>query len=150
MGLFSREQFVHEQLPVVAHHFSADASVVVLVLDALASARVERFHGDHDFVVVIFVGFAVAELAAGGLTTLEAAVCVHAAASPLKRVPGETPPPTKDATPGTLLGGCPRLPGSVGQGHSLRLSPAGGARGIFSSANQGPLWRFGTPAPRAR
>jgi hypothetical protein len=58
-GLLGRQHFIHEQFPVVAHNFPADASVVVLVLDALASARVESFLGEDDVVVAVFVEIAV-------------------------------------------------------------------------------------------
>ena len=72
-GLLGRQYFIHEQFPVVAHNFPADDSVVILVLDAVESARVESFLGE-DVVVVVFVEIAVDKPPAGRLLTFEAAV----------------------------------------------------------------------------
>jgi hypothetical protein len=72
-------------VPVVADDAMADRSVVVLVLNAFTATRVKRLPGDHDFVVVIFVVFAIAATPARGLPVLEGTVCVHTA-SPLCQV----------------------------------------------------------------
>lgn len=48
----------------------ADASVVVLVLDSLATARIHCFLSDDDFVVAVFELFAVDKLPAGCLLVL--------------------------------------------------------------------------------
>jgi hypothetical protein len=63
----------------------ADTPVVILVLDALASALVDGFAGDDDFVVVIFVVVSRDLSAAGCLLAGKTAVVVHRRASPLLR-----------------------------------------------------------------
>ena len=70
-GLLGRQHFIHEQFPVVAHNFPADASVVVLVLDALATARVASFQGEDDDDDVVVVEIAVDKPRAGRLLTFE-------------------------------------------------------------------------------
>src|SRR6187401_2860922 len=81
--LFVRLHLVHEHLLVVAHDAARDAAVVILVLDALASARVHGFTGHDDLIVVIFIVLAIDETAAGSLLGLEGTVCVHYAPPPL-------------------------------------------------------------------
>src|SRR5262245_21584372 len=58
---------------------AADSAVVIFVLDALTSAVVDRFSGDHDLVVVIFVAMSPDHAAAGCMLAGEATVVVHAA-----------------------------------------------------------------------
>jgi hypothetical protein len=76
-------QLVGQYASIVANDPVADTPVVILVLDALAPAVVDRFPGDDDLVVVIFVVVSPDRAAAGCLLTDEAAVVVHAAPPPL-------------------------------------------------------------------
>src|SRR5688572_32069852 len=96
----------------MANDPAADASVVILVLDALTSAVVDGFAGDDDFVVVIFVVVSADQAAAGCLLAGEAAVVVHAA-----------PPLCYEMTWGT-----PPTPTNEYRLRSLRRAWPGGAR----------------------
>jgi hypothetical protein len=66
---------------------AADSAVVILVQDALTSAVVEDFPGDHDLVVVIFVAMSSDQTAAGCLLAGEATVVVHAAPPSVTKSP---------------------------------------------------------------
>ena len=76
----------------------ADSAVVVLVLDALTPAGVERLPGDDDLVVVILVVFSVDDAAAGCLLAYEVAVRVHD--PPRYELPGSPRRRNDCATPG--------------------------------------------------
>jgi hypothetical protein len=81
---------------------AADGAVVILVLDALTSAVVDGFSGDHDLVVVIFVAMSRNHAAAGCLLADEATVVVHAAPPSVTKSPWGTAADTdyESAAPG--------------------------------------------------
>jgi hypothetical protein len=78
-GLFGRQYFVDEQPSVVSHNPAADGAIVVLMLHAVASTRVQGFLGDEALVVMVLEVLAIDALPAGRLLRFEAAVRVHVA-----------------------------------------------------------------------
>jgi hypothetical protein len=69
--LFFEEQFVHQDPSVVADYLTADASVVIFVLDAPASAPVISFLGEYRLLVLILVAVSVHDPPARCLLTTE-------------------------------------------------------------------------------
>jgi hypothetical protein len=74
-----QDALVAQHAPVMTDDPAADSSVVIFVLDALTSAVIDGFAGDHDLVVVIFIAMSPDHTAAGCLLADEATVVVHAA-----------------------------------------------------------------------
>jgi hypothetical protein len=69
--LLRGEEFLFQNPAVVVNDFAGDAAVVVLMLDADASALVVGFLSEQGLVVAVFVVVRIDDLAAGRLQTRE-------------------------------------------------------------------------------